>query len=301
MVEMNKNIHTTYLASRGQGKTWLTAVFCVERCILYPGTQICVASKTLKQAKEVLKKICSDLMPKSAALRQEIKNTSLNGPEACIDFENGSRIFITTANDTARGARCHILICDEYRLISKNIIDDVLTNFMRAERPAGFQDKPEYEGVTTERNRDIYMSSVWFKSHWSYKHAQDYVVDMFNPSKRTFICGLPYQLSIKENLLNRVQIEEEMSKSTFNDISFSMESECLWFGENDNSFFKYDDLLSARKLKMALYPRDVYSRISNKLVKYIEKQPGEIRLLSADIAVMSSRRNKNDATAIFVT
>jgi phage terminase large subunit len=33
-----------YIASRGSGKTWLTALYCVVRCILYPGTKICVAS-----------------------------------------------------------------------------------------------------------------------------------------------------------------------------------------------------------------------------------------------------------------
>ena len=44
-----------------------------------------------------------------------------------------------------------------------------------------------------------------------------------------------------------------------------------------------------------------YTKISNKVIKYIEKVPGEIRLLSADIAVMSSKKNKNDATAIFIT
>ena len=46
-----------YLASRGQGKTYITALFCCIRCILYPGTKIVVVSGTLKQANEVLLKI----------------------------------------------------------------------------------------------------------------------------------------------------------------------------------------------------------------------------------------------------
>ena len=28
-----------YIASRGSGKTWLVALYCVVRCILYPGTK----------------------------------------------------------------------------------------------------------------------------------------------------------------------------------------------------------------------------------------------------------------------
>lgn len=80
------------------------------------------------------------------------------------------------------------------------------------------------------------MSSVWLKSHWAYKEAQSYVVDLMNQKKKTFICGLPYQMSIKEGLLNPEQVLEEMMSPTFNEISFSMESGCLWWGESEDSF-----------------------------------------------------------------
>lgn len=267
---------------------------------MYPGTKICVASKTLKQAKEVLKKITTELMPNSPNLRLEIKQLTLNSVDAYIEFKNGSQIFITTATDTARGARCHILLIDEFRLVKKEIIETVLEPFMRSERMPGFLKKPEYKNYPKERNKKILMSSVWLKSHWAYKEAQAYVVELFNQTTKTFICGLPYQLSIKEGLLNPDQIIEEMLKPTFNDISFSMESGCLWWGESEDSFFKFDDLTKARRLRTALYPKEIYSQISNKVIKPIDKVPGEIRILSADIAVMSSRKNKNDATAIFI-
>lgn len=283
------------------GKTYLTAVFCVIRCILYPGTKICVASKTLKQAKEVLKKITSELMPNSPNLRLEIKQVVLNSIDAQIDFKNGSTIFVTTTTDTARGARCHILLVDEFRLCKKEIIDTVLRPFMRSERMPGFLSKPEYAHYPKERNKEIYMSSVWLKSHWAYKEAQGYIVDLMNQQKKTFICGLPYQMSIKEGLLNPAQVVEDMMSPTFNEISFSMESGCLWWGESEDSFFKFDDLIKARRIRSALYPREVYTQIPGRIVKYTEKLPGEIRLLSADIAVMSSKKNKNDATAIFIT
>ena len=41
---MFHNIFFMFLAARGFGKTWLTTVYCVIRCILYPGTKIVVAS-----------------------------------------------------------------------------------------------------------------------------------------------------------------------------------------------------------------------------------------------------------------
>lgn len=283
------------------GKTYLTAIFCVVRCILYPGTKICVASKTLKQAKEVLKKITSELMPNSPNLRLEIKQITLNSVDAQIEFKNGSVLFITTTTDTARGGRCHILIVDEFRLCNKETIETILRPFLRSERMPGFYSKPQYERYPKERNKEIYMSSVWLKSHWAYKEAQGYIVDLMNQKKKTFICGLPYQLSIKEGLLNPEQVLEEMLSPTFNEISFSMESGCLWWGESEDSFFKFDDLTKARRIREAIYPREMYTQIPNKVIKYMEKVPGEIRILSADIAVMSSRKHKNDATALFVT
>ena len=38
------------IACRGLGKTFISAVYCVIRCILYPGTKICIASGTRGQA-----------------------------------------------------------------------------------------------------------------------------------------------------------------------------------------------------------------------------------------------------------
>lgn len=47
---MNWSSVTVFIGSRGIGKSFLSAVFCVVRCILYPGTKICIASGTRGQA-----------------------------------------------------------------------------------------------------------------------------------------------------------------------------------------------------------------------------------------------------------
>lgn len=297
---MFSNNYIMSLGARGISKTYTIAVFCVIRCILYPGTTINIASKTLKQASEVLKKIETELMPRSANLRLEISKCVSTGSDPIIKFKNGSNIIVPVASDTGRGGRCQVLVCDEFRLMDKNIIDMVLKNRMRVERHPGYLDKKEYEDYGSERNQLIMLTSAWYKSHWAYKEAQSYTVDLFNQNKKTFICGLPYQLAIKENLLNREQVEDEMASVTFNSMQFSMESECLWWGEAENAFFKFDSLEKSRRLNAALYPQEIYSHFPNKLIKPIEKQSGEIRLLSIDIAVMSSRKNKNDASSIFV-
>lgn len=50
IVLMNMCTIFVFIATRGIGKTFLSAIFCVVRCILYPGTKICIASGTRGQA-----------------------------------------------------------------------------------------------------------------------------------------------------------------------------------------------------------------------------------------------------------
>lgn len=107
---MNYDTNFMYLAARGQGKSFLIAVFCVIRCILYPGTAICIASKTRKQAEEILEKVQNILAPNSANLRAEIVEIVIGQQDAHILFQNNSRVFVVTANDNARHNRANILV-----------------------------------------------------------------------------------------------------------------------------------------------------------------------------------------------
>lgn len=300
---MNINNKFIYLASRGQGKSLIIAIFCVMKCILYPETIIVIASKTRGQALEVIEKIINILKPKSSNLAMEIKEFNTTPINGHITFRNNSSIKIVTANDNARHNRANIMVIDEYRMVDKAIIDSVIKKFLTAERHPKFLDKPEYCNYKKEhpnefRNAQYYLSSCWLKSHWSWSLVQDYCVNMVQ-DKGYFICALPYQLAIKEEILNRLDIEEEMSESTFNDIAFTMEMRCLFFGENEDNFFKYETLNNVRKLGTALYPNFVYDNVS-KFITQTVKTAGEIRIISADIAAMTSKKNKNDATAIFI-
>ena len=289
----------TGLASRGIGKTFLVAIFICAKCILYPNSKIIVVSKTRNQANEVLEKISKELIPNAPLLANEIKlkEMIITGQKAQIVFKNGSYIKVATANDNSRGNRATVLIVDEYVQTNKEIVDTILRKFLIQRRPK-YKDNPIYANIE-EPEQSIYLSSCWFKSHWSWQQVKDYCANMVK-ERSYFVCGIPYQLAIKENLLSRKKVEDEMSESTFNEISFMMEMGCLFFGESENAFFKYEDLIRARRITTPLYVNDIYSITSDKIIKYYHKAKGQIRLMCIDIAVMSSKRNKNDATAIFI-
>lgn len=293
------NNYFIYIASRGQGKSFLIAIFSVCRCILYPETQICICAKARSQSINVLEKITTILMPNSANLRMEIGDYSTKGQDAYIEFRNGSRIKVVTANDNARSNRSNIIIVDEYRMVDLDIINKVIRKFNTAPRQPKYLNNPKYSHLA-ERNKEFYLSSAWFKSHWSYSKLQAYFKNMTNDSKRYFCCGLPYQLAIKENLLSAEQVADEMSESDFNELGWSMEMETLWYGDDEGSFFTYEDVSKNRILKNAVYPTYMSKSFGDKIGKIPELAHNERRILSADIALLASKKQNNDAASIII-
>ena len=279
-----------------QGKTYLTALFCCVRCILFPGTKIVVSSGTLKQANEVLLKIQDDFMKRSPILCSEIEKCNIGQNDAVISFRNTSWIKTRTSSENSRSARANIIIVDEFRMVDESVLNTVLRKFLTSPRQPKYLEKPEYRHLQ-ERNKEIYMSSAYFKSSWAYKKAQSYTLSFFDDKKKYFICGLPYQVSVKEGLLSREQIEDEMSELDFNELVQSMEMECLWFGDTDGSLFNFDALAGRRKIRNAFLPLEFYGD------KFPMPKLGasEKRILSVDVALMKSTKKKdNDAAAIYL-
>lgn len=306
LVMMNWSSTTVFIGSRGIGKTFLSAIFCVIRCILYPGTKICIASGSRGQSINVLEKIILELRPNSPELAAEIddKESTINGTKAQIVFKNTSYIKVVTASDTARGNRANLLLLDEFRLIAKDVIDTILRKFLTQRRMPAYEELTKQERkkeYAKERNKTMYLSSAYFVDHWSYLKCTDTCRFMLDDSKRQFICGLPFQLSIAEGLVDEEAIEDEMAETDFNEIKFQMEYSALWYGNTDGSFFDYNSVSKNRNIRYPMVPSRMSSGLRNpSLVEIPPKQNGEIRILSADIALMSSRRHNNDATAIFI-
>lgn len=224
---MNWSSTTVFIGCRGIGKSFLSAVFCVIRCILYPGTKICIASGTRGQSINILEKIILELKPISPELAAEIdeKETKINGTNAQIVFKNTSYIKVVTASDTARGNRATLLLLDEFRMISKDVIDTILRKFLTQRR------MPEYSKLTKaeklaeynkEKNKTMYLSSAYFVDHWSYTKCTDTCRFMLDDTKHQFVCGLPYQLSVTEGLLDRDTVADEMAETDFNEIKFQI-------------------------------------------------------------------------------
>lgn len=218
-------------------------------------------------------------------------------------FFNTSVIKVVTASDSARGNRCNVLLLDEYRLISKDTIDTVLRKFLTLRRMPRYEELTDEERkreYAKEKNLTLYLTSAFFKDHWSYLKCVDTFNAMIKDGKRQFVCGFPYQLSIEEGLLDPEAVADERCESDFSEIKWSMEMDALWYGSEEDAFFDFSSISKNRRIKYPMLPDKLSSKLGNNQLKIPQKQNGEVRILSADIALMSSKKHNNDATAVFI-
>jgi hypothetical protein len=279
------------------GKSLIAALVCCLKCILYPGIKICIAAARRGQSLNTLSKIIDDLMPKSANLRNEISRTSTTPSDASISFKNGSKITVVVASDSARSARAHMILADEFVRIKKSIIDTVLRKFKASQRRPDFYNKPEYKNYPKEPNTEFYISSAYYKYHYSWAKFKAFFKSMVKEESYC-VLGFPYQLPVSEGYYPAEQIREEMQEDDWDELGWSMEMESLFYGESEHAFFAYDDLDNARKIKRAIYPQPLYRLLNDTKYKYELKQTGEIRVLTMDIATQGGK--KNDATCLAV-
>lgn len=243
-------------------------------------------------------------MKKSMNLRYEIadngkqKDIKINSNAGECYFKNGSWIKVVTMSDTARGNRANILFVDEFVQTDKDVIDTVLKKFLSSDREPAFLNKPEYKDYPREQNKELYASSAWYKSHWSYKKLKTYVKQMVAPTyRRYFACCIPYQIAILEHLLSRERVEDEMSEDDFNELTWMMEMECMFYGDTEESFFRLDNIAKRRVLENA-FPK--LEDVMGGKEKAPQLGRGERRVLSVDVALMASVKHKNDASSILL-
>lgn len=237
----------------------------------------------------------------SECLRNSIRYLSDNINNPKVEFHGGSTVRVAIAHDNARGARCHILILDEFRMIQKNIYDTVLRQFSSDRRNPRFLRKPEYKDYPREENSEVLLTSAYYRHHWAYDKFKDYFEQITeNRKDNYFLIDLPYQLSIKVGLKSEQQIASQMSENTFNPLTWDMEMCGRWIGSTDGAYFQYENIEPCRKLQKAFYTKDILEFLNSKNKKFIDvrkdRELGEIRILFSDIALIGG--GENDATII---
>ena len=248
-----------------------------------------------------------ELKPNSPELAAEIddKLSKINGTQAQVVLKNGSYVKVVTASDSARGNRANILIIDEFRLVRPDTIDTVLKKFLTQRRMPQYSELTDDERkveYAKEKNKTLFSSSAYFADNWSYTKCLDTLKTMLVPGRRDFVCCLPYELSIYEGLLDPDVVESDMLDSNFSEIKHMMEYESVFYNSSADAFFDFNTVSKNRHIAYPMVPSRLSAMLrSDSNIRIQPKQPGERRLISADIALMASTKHKNDASAIHIT
>lgn len=284
----------------GVGKSFIISIFCVVKCILFPETKVVIASGTRNQARLIISEKIQQIYNSSANLKKEVAKIDPGINNCKVTFHNGSTITAVTSSDSSRGYRANVLILEEFRMIDKDILESVLKPFKNgAYRKPNFTHKPEYKDYL-EDTQEIYISSAWYANDWIFEEYKAYLSQMLK-GKNYFLVNTDYKLAIEHGLLTQKDIDDEKSKPTFNEISFLMEYESVFYSQNENAFFNLTHLNNVRTLKKAFMPLNRYDNYDEKaLVKWkkdnIPKQANEIRIVGLDVAV--SNKTGSD-TSVF--
>lgn len=297
---MNLSVIVTMIACRGLGKSFLTAVFCCARAILYPGSQIVIASGNKRQAGLIITEKIDELRRTYILLDREIDDIKTYHDNTCCIFKNGSKIISVASTEGSRGIRGNILVCDEFRMIKQGIINSVLKQFLTKPRMPKFLEKEEYKDYPLEANKEIYLSSAWLKSHWSYEKFTSITEKMLK-KKDAFSCDIPYVCSLDHKLLLPEKIEQD--REEIGEFAFKMEYCGIWYGESERSLFKSSEINNCRVLRKAFYPLTEMDYRDEKVLKEKSKQmpllKGEIRIIGCDIAVSGANSSNENDNSIF--
>ena len=301
---IEKNLKSCLITTRGLGKSWLIALYCCCRAILYPGQKIIVSCETKEQSRNLIReKIVNELMNMSSNLRKEInpREIKIGTNESYVKFKNGSTITAINASENTRGKRAHILVVDEYVQIKNGFdtLTKILQPFLQVVRQPKYLQNPKYAHLQ-EENKQIYASSAWYADHWSYDLYKDYVEKMLI-GESSFACNLPYEIALKYGLMTQTRLDEILNDPNLSEEAFLMEYSAQFYDLGDSAYIKPSDIINNRTIVKPWYPPTDIEYISEKGKRNISWKEDrtskqELRVLGCDIAL--AQGDKNDNTVI---
>ena len=301
---IERNLKSCLITSRGLGKSWLIALYCCCRCILYPNLKIIVSCETKEQSRNLIReKIVNELMNMSPNLKKEInpREIKIGTNESYVKFKNGSTITAINASENTRGKRAHILVVDEYVQIKNGFdtLTKILQPFLQVVRQPKYLQNPKYAHLQ-EENKQIYASSAWYADHWSYDLYKDYVEKMLI-GESSFVCNLPYNVALKYGLMTQKRLDEIMNDPNLSEEAFLMEYCAMFYDLGEGAYIKPSDIINNRTVVKPWYPPTDIEYIAEKGKRNISWKEDrtskqELRVLGCDIAL--AQGDKNDNTVI---
>lgn len=136
----NRNFNMLIWARAGS-KSWITAVYCILKCVFEPDSKILIASSTFRTSRRVFNYIEALLSDRKARLAAQCFNgTNKRSDEWIYRVAapgKGSITAVPLSGKNLRGMRASILVCDEFLSLSKEVVTSVLMPFLNSPLDVG--------------------------------------------------------------------------------------------------------------------------------------------------------------------
>ena len=294
------------ICSRASSKTFIVALFCVCKCLLYPYTEAVITASTIEQGRKMVEqKIKNELVKKlSPVLKYMYENDMIkiksSKDEVEVSFFNGSTIKVLPPVDSSRGSRATILVYEECRLLKKGDVDSIFEPMLHP-RQSMYIQKEDYSqnSECQEEGISIYITSARYKAEWYWRLFKRVVEESFTNRK------VPYNffaadifISLKYSL--KTWGEWAKIKKTSNELDVRAEYLNEVIGEAENAYFPFELLKKCQKLHKAFRP-PIDTEVVNGIDKAIkEKKQNETRIIAIDFAfaTTTNKYEANDNTVI---
>ena len=232
-------------------------------------------------------------MSLSPVLKKEISSIKNNQNEIIVKFRNHSTITVVIANDNARGYRSTVACREEFRMIDKAMEDGVISPFQIIRqtpymKDSYYADIPELQ----EEPVDVYISSSWLDNgHWMWTIV-DNTYDEMIKGKPSALLAFDEAIALKHKIKTMRYFQTQKKKQ--DRLTWELEFLNTRLKENTAAFFTDRMLQQNQKSKQPFYPRTLVDfRAGRKNPFDIQKQKGEIRLVSCDMAFIENEKNDN--------
>ena len=261
-----------FIASRGFGKSFLMALYCILKCVFVPGTKIVVVGAAFRQSKIIFEYM--ETIWRSSPILRSIFSGNDDGPRRDVDrctmrLGDSWTVAIPMGDGSKiRGLRAHIIIADEFASISPDIYETVVAGFaavsaspienVKAEaRKQAMKDmgvwNEELESLTKKMGNQAIISGT---ADYSFKHFAKYweryrriidskgdpqkLVDIFGeePSenfnwKDYSVIRIPYEL-IPKGFMDDKQVSR--AKATIHTGIYNMEYAACFVKDSEGFF-----------------------------------------------------------------
>lgn len=245
--------------------SFLAAVYCFLRCIFEPRTKILIAGPTFRTARNIFTELEKIVKSPESQLLAQAFNAEPSHKNDLLSWKinEGSIVAIPLNGEKIRGFRCNVLILDEFLLLSREIVENVLMPFLIAPQNIGErlkiremendliksgEMKEEDRMVFSNTSQLIALSSASFTFENLYKTYKDWMGNIYDETvteSTYFVAQLGYQ-AIPEEMVEKAIIEEAQAGGLENP-SFLREY-CAQFTDGSDGYF------SAKKMQECTIP-----------------------------------------------